>query len=930
MELSQHLLRLVISNLPKVAGLMPEKFLKRTQARINDFNPFSTLGAADDLARALRLAWIEAALKLDKSVLDACSSPDWISQAEDVKNFSFILRERLKKQRDSTFDRNIPLSKLSIDQHLQAVIVQAPATLTGQQVDTSQEITGEFENIIADIVDCPLMDVPDLYQDMAERGLLNFGRKSGCSFGDMVLLIFIEIIQNPKRYSIAGSAFAIATNSLAIELGQQCLKMLEGQDKRFDTLLERLNVTSDAGGLQEWLGHVDAVLAPGLENISLQLNDLDTKVNQSLEVVSKVDSRMAQFEKVVAEVLAKFGDEVDPRAHQIIIDQAQRLRPDQLMDFSGAVKEIEYAVCAALDLIRTGGTSYYKDRFVDDANTSVSRSIESGQVDQGSQTIDQALAELDRREACEREIAIHQRKQLLNLSIRHGTVALAPHRVADAEEKLLGIEHPGCPVMSEAYRGRFEYYFQEGEVRGVNFLLEVAVALARKRVEYASRTYESGDALNWLGKSLARLGERASSPELLLQAEQVFREAVALTLQTSMPADCVVAQNGLANVLQNLGRREHSSDRLHESVRIYESVLSFFVKKNLPLQVAEVSANLGAAQLALGERDANPDLLCKAVRSLKAALQEAALEDSPLVWAMAQNNLGNVLRLIGEREGDIELLQAAVQAYRAALRKRSQDVTPFLWATSQGDLGTALLTLGEQIRDTSLIRTAIDAFQAAISSRPRELAPLEWATMQHNLGTACLRIGEFDNDIPMLNQASEAYRFALQERAPSRGLTRWAGSISGLGNVFLALGVRGQSLEQLLRAKKAYEEALHHLSCEDQPWDWALNKHNLGNALLIIADYYEDGSEMLWAAVRAYQDALLVRTLDSASAAWGKTKFSLGRAFLALGECPAGTKYLERAIQEYQSALPKLGQQQRKDAERHIALAQTMIKKRGG
>ncbi|AFI89634.1 tetratricopeptide repeat protein [Pectobacterium parmentieri] len=202
--------------------------------------------------------------------------------------------------------------------------------------------------------------------------------------------------------------------------------------------------------------------------------------------------------------------------------------------------------------------------------------------------------------------------------------------------------------------------------------------------------------------------------------------------------------------------------------------------------------------------------------------------------------------------------------------------------------------------------------------------------MQHNLGTACLRIGEFDNDIPMLNQASEAYRFALQERAPSRGLTRWAGSISGLGNVFLALGVRGQSLEQLLRAKKAYEEALHHLSCEDQPWDWALNKHNLGNALLIIADYYEDGSEMLWAAVRAYQDALLVRTLDSASAAWGKTKFSLGRAFFALGECQAGTKYLERAIQEYQSALPKLGQQQRKDAERHIALAQTMIKKRGG
>ncbi|MDN6873705.1 tetratricopeptide repeat protein [Pseudomonas citronellolis] len=929
MELSQHLLRMVISNLPKVAGLLPEKIRKRTLARINDFNPFATLGAKDDLARALRLAWIEAALKLDESARDACRSPDWISHAGDVKKFSDVLRNRLKALRDVVFDRDIPLPELSIDQHLQALIVQAPATLTGRQVDTSQAITVEFEKIIADIVGCTLSDVPDLYQDMAERGLLTSGGSSDCSFGDMVLLVFTELIQDPRRYSIAGSAFAIATNSLAVELGQQCLKMLEGQDKRFDTLLERLDVTSDGGGLKEWLGHVDVALASAFETLSVQLNGLDTKIDQSLEAAYKVDSRMAQIEQLVAEVAAKLGNDIDPRAHQIIIDQAQRLRPDQLMDFSGAVKEIEYAVCAALDLIRTGGTSRYKDRFVDDAHTSVSRSIESGQVDQGSQTIDQALAELDRREECEREIAKRQRKQLLNLSIQHGTVALAPHRVADAEEKLLGLEHPECPVMSEAYRDRFVYYFQEGEARGVNFLLDVAVVLARKRVEHACSNYESSEALSWLGKSLARLGERASSPELLLQAEQVFREAVVLTLQAGMPTDWAMAQNGLANVLQVLGRREHSSDRFHESVRIYESVLSFFVKENLSLQVAEVSANLGAVQLAIGGREGNPGLLYKAVHSLKAALAETALEDVPLVWAMAQNNLGSALRLIGEREGDIELLRAAVEAYRSALRKRSQDVAPFLWATTQGDLGTALLTLGERTENTGLIRAAIDTFQAALSSRPREVAPLEWATIQHNLGTACLRIGEFDNDILMLNQAKEAYGCALQERTPLRGLTRWAGTISGLGNVFLALGLREQSLEQLLKAKKAYEEALDHLSYEDQPWDWALNKHNLGNALLSLADY-EDGTESLEAAVRAYQDALRVRTPDCASAAWGRTKFSLGRAFLALSERQAGTKHLERAIQEYQCAFPKLSQQQRESAEHGIAFAQEMIKRSGG
>lgn len=199
------------------------------------------------------------------------------------------------------------------------------------------------------------------------------------------------------------------------------MKIPEGQDNRLDTLLKQLNITSDSNGLKDWLDHVDVALASGFETLSLQLNGLDTKIDQNLEAVYNVDLRITQVEQLVAKVAASLGDSIDPRAHQIIIDQAQRLRPDQLMDFPGAVKEIEYAVCAALDIIRTGGTSHYKDRFLEDAHNSVSRLIESGQVDQGSQTIDQALAELGRREAFERETARRQRKQLLNLSIQYGT-----------------------------------------------------------------------------------------------------------------------------------------------------------------------------------------------------------------------------------------------------------------------------------------------------------------------------------------------------------------------------------------------------------------------------------------------------------------------------------------------------------------------------
>ncbi|CAI8873446.1 MULTISPECIES: tetratricopeptide repeat protein [unclassified Pseudomonas] len=924
MEFGQQLLRVMLGNLPKIAGLLPEKFKKNVKARFNDFNIFATLGANDDLKRALRLAWIEAALKVDKSAKDACASPDWMSKALDVENFSPVLRKRLKALRYAAFDRTIPLSDSPIDQHLQKVISKTPATLTGEQVDTGLAISKAFQKITADILGCELSDIPGPYQHIAERGLIAPGGGSMYSFGDMVLIVFTELIQDPKRYPQAGSAFELAFSNLGIELGQQCLKLLEGQERQFDQLLESLDVTPDGSGLGEWLGRVDTALASGFEKLILELNGLNAKIDQNTGAVKQVDTKVARLELLLAEVYKKLGGNQDPRAHQIIIDQAQLLLPDELIDFPRAVQEIEYAVCAALDIISKGGTDLYKDRFLDDAHASVIRSIETGQIDQGSRTIDQALAELDRREECEREIAKRQRKQLLELSIKHGAVAHAPERVADAEEKLLGIEHPDCPVMSEEYRLRFVHYFQEGEMHDVNFLLDVAVALARKRVEQAGDSRESGEALSWLGKSFARLGERAPSKDLLLRAEEVFREALDDSFQTAMPIDWAMAQNGLANVLQILGRRENSSDRFVEAVRIYQAVLSVFVQENLPLEIAEVRANLGAVLLAIGEREANPGQLHEAAQSLRVALEEPALEGSSLVWAMAKNNLGTVLRITGEREGNDELLRAAVNAHRAALQKRTLEVTPFLWATSQSDLGAALLTLGERVGNTDLIREAIDAFQASLSGRARNSAPLEWATTQHNLGVACWKIGELEGDIAMLTQANKAFELALQERTPLRGLNRWASTMSSLGNVLLEIGERENSPEKILKAKQTYEKALDKLSHELAPWDWALIKHNLGNAFLSLAEH-EDGSVSLQAAIRAYQDALLVRTLDRGRAAWGRTKLSLGNAFLFLGEREADTQYLDRAIQEYQCALPQLSLQHRHRAERSIAIAQEII-----
>lgn len=691
-----------------------------------------------------------------------------------------------------------------------------------------------------------------------------------------------------------------------------------------EDLIKKINSDPDLSKLRAISDYLEAEILPlgqqalpNEEKLSEQVCGLGTKIDQNTDSFKRL-------EHLLTEVIAQNTRSEDPLSREAIVALASKLRPDELLNFAQAKQELELAVSAAQELIRKGGTSYYQDRFVDDAHDSVSRSIAEGRLDQGSETIDQALAMIEQREALERENSIRQRKQLLKLSINHGIIAHDPQRTADAEERLLQIQYPYISWTSDEYQNLLAYYYYQGETQGVNFFLDVVIAMVSKRIGHSVEVHERVAALNWLGKSLGRIGERSPANDTLKRAEEIFRDASYKSLEASLLSDWVVSQSGLANILQVQGRREHSNDRFYEAVQIYREILTILVESNCTQQIAETHANLGAVLLAIGEREGNTGQLNEAVQTLKQALQGSILEKTPLVWAMTQNNLGNALRLIGEREGKQEFLQAAVTALRAALLKRTHEHAPFLVATTQNDLGNALLAIGERGVNTVVVREAIGHYEASLALRKRDLAPLEWAATQHNLGTACLRVGEIDNDIQMLNQAKEAFDLALQERTPQRVPLRWASTMNSLGNVFIALGQRKNNPEQLLKAKQAYEAGLEELSPDLAPWDWALMKHNLGNAFQALADY-EDGTDSLRAAVGAYQESLKVRTFDRGRVAWAKTKFSLGNTFLLIGQHERGTKYLKRAIQEYLVAIPELGSPLREQAKHRICIIQKIL-----
>ena len=96
-------------------------------------------------------------------------------------------------------------------------------------------------------------------------------------------------------------------------------------------------------------------------------------------------------------------------------------------------------------------------------------------------------------------------------------------------EKIASVQHEDDPKeFFEALRARRHQFYGEGSDKGVNFSLEVAIAIARREVALSHGPDEHGVALNDLGNALETLGERESGTGKLEQAVAAYREALNL------------------------------------------------------------------------------------------------------------------------------------------------------------------------------------------------------------------------------------------------------------------------------------------------------------------------------------------------------------------------------------------------------------------
>jgi tetratricopeptide (TPR) repeat protein len=327
-----------------------------------------------------------------------------------------------------------------------------------------------------------------------------------------------------------------------------------------------------------------------------------------------------------------------------IINLAQRVKPDDVLDFDQAIRELERAVAVALDLVARGKRGTNHDDFVNAVLADVANKTRIGDLDGGATTIDQGIAKL---------AATHRRSRvvLLEEGVKVDTLRRDAIAVARRIETLVDLDHSSKrPAWLPAFREQYEMLYEEGEARGLSFSLSIAVEMARRLLATARNGTERGTAANLLGAALSTLGERESGTARLEEAVAAYRAALEEYTRERVPLGWAATQNNLGIALQRLGERENGPARLEASVSAYREALEEYTRERVPLDWAVTQNNLGAALSTLGGREGGTARLEEAVEACRAALEERTRERGPLRWANTQTNLGTALRALGERE----------------------------------------------------------------------------------------------------------------------------------------------------------------------------------------------------------------------------------------------------------------------------------------
>lgn len=870
MDWLDKLLDTALGGLPGgAAALCPEHIRKRWLERLGDHNPFKTISANEDLVRATRLAWIEAAQEVMKHV-HRLGAQHWRTDRNRRAEFEAAVAEALLDARDHALDRRKHVGPSPIDRHVEAVIHGMPELVSpGAHEGLGAGVTEGFALVLAELSGWKPEEVPPIYDHVAKTGLTILGAGPRRSFSELVFAAFAELIKDPKKYPQAREAFHVAIDKLGRDIGQETLAAVSGLDTKLNAALAGLD------GLEVLRTGAIQYLAL-LPDIDVRLGSMDLKLNVLLARDAKLDAflaRMSQEQGVKLEtlraILREMGEEVaadPPRVEQALWTKAAEFRSlrDRLNLHVISDPEVPRLRRAAAKELEAG-------RFAEaDAHLESAEIRDLREAERDLRKARTILAEAKESEARARNKLLSaaesraQRGEAAMLRVRPEAYREAAQHFGEAAR----IAESANLHIARGYAVRKGQTLETlGREFGQNEVLAEAIEHFRTMLAVMPRGTEP---LHWptvqyeLGMALLTLGERTAVIEHLHQAAQALQEALKEWTQEQFPVEWATTQNSLGNVFLALYNHEAGTEWLHRSIQAYKDALKERPRDRYPHNWAMTLSNLGIAYSTFGCREVGTEWLKQGVQALQEALEEETYERiPPLAWAQARHNFGTALAMLGTRETGTERLEQSVRAFQEALTEWTRERVPILWATTKNNVGNALRTIGERRPGTARLAQAVKAFEEALKEFTRERIPLQWAATQLNLGNALRSLGERQAGTELLAQAVGACDKALKELSRERAPLRWAETQAGLGMALHVLGKREAGSERLERAIQACEDALKEFTREGAPLQWAETQSKLGNVLYTLGER-EACTTRLRQAAQAFHRALEVFTDDAA------------------------------------------------------------------
>ncbi len=537
--------------------------------------------------------------------------------------------------------------------------------------------------------------------------------------------------------------------------------------------------------------------------------------------------------------------------HGTVEALARRLLPEEVRSVDGAVHELQAAIevaRSALEESQAGETT--ADLDVAQALAEVAQHTRGGRFDEGSDRLDEALAELDRREQARREAFLRSRRLLLQGAIQQELLRRDAFAVARRTEELLALDEPAGqpsnlpqaaaprsppwhPTQSAAWLERESAAMRNGTASTSLLWLQVAAELARRRL-VAARAGGFGAAARLsarraLAAALTALGEHRSGTEALAEAAQVCQDALAdlgeLAAADAPPgradaggpaagpvptleAEWGAVHRAHASALLLLGQRGQDTALLEQALQACEAALKARTRDAAPAEWAAIQHTRGDTLRCLGMLEVGTLRLEQSAQVLGDALLERTAGRAPLDRARTLNILGVTLSIWASREEVPHRHREALAMQQAALALVPGDAEPRLWGALCNNIGIEYNFLGSAgLEPEASWRAAIEAFGRALTVQTRDNAPHLWARLQHNLGVAQAYLGEHLADPALLGQACESFRASLLENTRGRNPQAWASSTNDLGTALMRRG----TLTPGATGAALIEEGLRHL-----------------------------------------------------------------------------------------------------------------------